>query len=122
MAGQVDDTSFALLAQVAALQSRLVALENAGPAGAASWTEAEVDFGSTPVYDKTFTVTDASVSSSDKIAVVQSGSAATSRADGDALWDTIVYAATAGTGSFTLYALATPGPVVGKRKILYQVG
>jgi len=93
-----------------------------GGGGSATWTEIEVDFGSSPVYDATFTVTDAAVSSTTEVAVIQSGNAATDRGSGDALWDSISYAAQQGSGSFTLYALATPGPVVGKRKILYQIG
>lgn len=86
------------------------------------WTEYEIDFGSTPVYDATFTVVDAAVSGTTEVAVVQSGATATGRAAGDALFDSITYAAVPGAGQFTLYALAMPGPVVGKRKILYQVG
>ncbi len=90
--------------------------------GSAAWTEYEIDFGSTPVYDATFTVVDAAVSATTEVAVVQSGATATSRAAGDALFDSVAYAAVPAAGQFTLYALATPGPVVGKRKILYQVG
>jgi hypothetical protein len=95
---------------------------NATGGGSAAWTEYEVDFGSTPAYDATFTVVDAAVSGTTEVAVVQSGATATGRAAGDALFDSITYAAVPAAGQFTLYALATPGPVVGKRKILYQVG
>lgn len=90
--------------------------------GSAAWTEYEIDFGSAGVYDATFTVIDASVSATTEVAVVQSGVAATDRGAGDALWDSIAYAAVPAAGQFTLYAMATPGPVAGKRKILYQVG
>ncbi len=90
--------------------------------GSAAWTEYEIDFGSTPAYDATFTVVDATVSAITEVAVVQSGATATGRADGDALFDSVTYAAVPAAGQFTLYALASPGPVVGKRKILYQVG
>lgn len=93
-----------------------------GSTGSAAWTEAEVDFGSTPTWDATFTITDAGVSATTEVAVVQSGATATGRTAGDALWDSVAYAALPASGSFTLYALASPGPVVGKRKILYQVG
>jgi len=91
-------------------------------ASSSVWTEYEIDFGTTPVYDATFTVTDATVTALTEVAVVQSGATATGRAAGDALFDAITYAAVPAAGSFTLYALAYPGPVVGKRKILYQVG
>lgn len=90
--------------------------------GASTWTEYEIDFGNSPRYDATFTVTDAGVTGTSEISVVQSGNPATGRAAGDALFDAIIYAASPGAGQFTLYALAIPGPIVGKRKILYQVG
>ena len=123
MAGQVDDISYAFVAQIAALQSRVLALESAPPSsGSATWTEYEIDFGSTPRFDASFTVVDAGVSASSEVAVVQSGATATGRAAGDAQWDSIAYAAAPGSGQFTLYALAHPGPVAGRRKILYQVG
>lgn len=93
-----------------------------GGGGSAAWTAVEVDFGTTPVYDATFTVVDAAVSATTEVAVVQSGVAATGRAAGDSLWDGITYAAVPGAGQFTLYAAALPGPVVGPRTILYQVG
>ena len=90
--------------------------------GSASWTEVEVDFGSgVGVYDATFTIVDAAVSGTSKVAVVQSGATATDRAAADALWDGITYAAVPGSGEFTLYAHCS-GAVSGKRKILYQVG
>lgn len=89
--------------------------------GGASMTEVEVDFGNTPVYDKTITVTDAGITGSSKIMVTESGNPATGQGTGDTLWDSITYSAVAGTGSFTLYARPTPGPVMGKRKIYYTV-
>jgi len=83
-------------------------------------TETEVDFGSTPVTDATFTITDAGVSGTTKIIVTESGSVATGRAAGDSLWDSINYSALSGTGNFTLYAKAS-GSVVGKRKLYYTI-
>lgn len=90
-------------------------------AGGASWTEVEVDFGSTPVYSKTFTVTDASVSGASKVAVVPCGKVATGGSEDDWEWDGITFAANPSAGSFHLMAAAFPGPVAGKRKISYQV-
>lgn len=110
-----------LLSLETELRKRVDALPSGG-GGSASWTEVEIDFGSgVGVFDATFTVTDATVSGSSKVAVVQSGVTATSRAAGDALWDGITYAAVPAAGQFTLYAKCS-GPVAGKRKILYQVG
>jgi len=90
--------------------------------GGASWTSAEVDFGTTPTYSKTFTVTDASVSSSSKVVAVPDGAVATGRAGNDWEWDGVIFACVPGTGEFTLTGLATPGPIVGRRKVYYQVG
>lgn len=92
----------------------------AGAAGA-SWTETEIDFGTLPVYTARFTVTDATAVPTSKIIIGESGKVATSRVDGDAEWDSIAVSASPGTGSFTVYAVANPGPVVGKRKVHYAI-
>lgn len=97
-------------------------LLGSGGSGGAVITEVEIDFGSSPVYDKTFTITDASVSGTSKIMVTPSGAAPTGLTSDEWLWDALGFAALAGSGSFTLYAHAQPGPVSGKRKILYTVG
>ncbi len=88
--------------------------------GGGSVTETEVDFGTTPVVEKTFTITDASITATSKIIVTESGSIGTARiAPGDSLWDTITYACIPATGSFTLFARAS-GSVVGYRKLFYS--
>jgi len=90
-----------------------------GPGGFAI-TETEVNFGTTPVVEKTFTVTDAAITPTSKIIVTESGSIGTGRvASGDSLWDTITYACIPATGSFTLFAKAS-GSVVGFRKLFYS--
>lgn len=89
--------------------------------GGATWTEAEIDFGTTPRYEANFTITDASASATSKIAISESGKTATGRADGDSQWDSITLTALPASGSFTAYAVATPGPVVGKRKVQYSI-
>lgn len=91
---------------------------NAAPAAP---VEIEVDFGTAPVYDKAFTVVDATVSAASKILVSESGKAATGRVAGDAAFDSIAAAALPGSGQFTLYCTANPGPVVGRRILQYQV-
>ena len=79
-------------------------------------TEVEIDFGTKPVTSKSFTVTDAAVSATSKISIVPSAKTATGRVNTDDVeWDGLSLAAVAGTGSFTVYAVANPGPVVGKR-------
>lgn len=93
-----------------------------GGAGA-TWTEVEIDFGSTPVYDKTFTITDAAITSSAvKMALVPCGKAATGRTADDWQWDGGTFVANPGTGSATCYATFSPGPIVGKRMLQYQIG
>lgn len=87
-----------------------------------NWKKKEVDFGSAaPKTDATFTITDSDCTATSKVIVTSSGDAATGRAAGDDLWDAITYSAVPASGSFTVYAYANPGPVVGKRNILYSI-
>jgi hypothetical protein len=86
------------------------------------WTVTEVDFGTTPVWDATFTVTDANVSATSDVTVAISGKVATGRVGNDHAWDGLICAALPAAGSFELTVLAIPGPVVGKRKLQYQIG
>ena len=99
------------------------ALASAG--GGAPIKEAELDFGSVGspgVYDKIFTVVDATVTPAIRIMMTESGNPATGRGAGDYLWDSIAYACISGTGSFTVHAKASPGPIIGKRNALYRIG
>lgn len=90
--------------------------------GSVGVTEVEVDFGTAPVYDKTFTVVDAAVSSTSKVLMGESGKVATGRvAQGDSLFDSINVAAIPGTGSLQVLCRASPGPVVGRRTLQYMV-
>ena len=91
-----------------------------GPAGPTVATEVEIDFGTAPCWDATFTVTDAAVTGSSKILVFPSGNTATDRVGNDLAWDNILLGAVAGAGQFVVTAIAVPGPIVGKRKIYYQ--
>jgi hypothetical protein len=81
-----------------------------------------VDFGSSPVYTATFTITDASITSLSKVQVLPCGKAATGRTADDWLWDGATFAANPGSGSATCYAVFTPGPIVGRRKVQYSIG
>lgn len=92
-----------------------------GGGGGGTWTEAEIDFGTKPAWSKTFTVVDAGVSASSKIILCPSGNVATGQVGNDLDWDNLLLGGLAGSGSFTLTALAVPGPVVGKRKVFYSV-
>jgi len=90
--------------------------------GGASWTEVEVDFGTEPVYEASFTITDGAITGTSKIQVLPCGKAATGRTADDWQWDGATFAANPGSGSATCYAVFTPGPVVGPRKVQYSVG
>ncbi len=94
----------------------------AGGGGGASWTEVEVDFGSDPAYEASFTIADASITASSKVQVLPCGKAATGRTADDWQWDGATFAANPGSGSATCYAVFTPGPIVGRRKVQYSVG
>ena len=85
------------------------------------WVEVEVDFGTTPQYSALFTIADGDVTASSNIVVNGSSEPATGRVGNDAEWDGLALSAIAGSGSFTLTAIAVPGPVVGRRKVLYSV-
>jgi hypothetical protein len=102
--------------------SAVLIVNGAAAAGSASIYETEIDFGTTnAVYNKTFTITDASVTSTSKIIVYQSGSAATGRQADENELETLNFAAIPGTGSFTLYAKCM-NRVSGKYKINYMLG
>jgi len=92
-----------------------------GGGGSSVWTEMDVDFGTKPVYDAQFTITDAGISASSKVMVLPSGKAATGRTADDWQWDGAVFAANPASGSATCYATFLPGPIVGFRKLQYQV-
>ena len=98
-----------------------VVASSGGGGGGGTVTEVEVDFGSAPRYDAEFTITDAAISAASKVTVSESGKAATGRVAGDAQWDSISCAALPGTGVATVYAMAHPGPVVGRRILQYSI-
>lgn len=83
-------------------------------------TETEINFGSNPVRSKKFTIVDASITPTSKITVMPSGNVGTGRVGNDWEWDSIAFAATAGSGSFTISAFAS-GRIMGNRKVYYSV-
>jgi hypothetical protein len=93
-----------------------------GGGGGASWTEVEIDFGTDPVYDAQFTITDAAITGTSKVQVLPCGQPATGRTSDDWQWDGATFAAMPGSGSATCYATFLPGPIVGPRKVQYSVG
>lgn len=88
--------------------------------GALTVSTAEIDFGTKPVWEKSFTVVDAAISTSSRIVAVQSGAAATGRDSDENEFDWLAINCQPGTGQFTLRARGLAGPVSGKFKINYQ--
>jgi hypothetical protein len=91
-----------------------------GTNGALSVTEAEIDLGADPNDDFVITVIDAAIVATHNIIVVPSAEASSTNDEDEAEMDSLLMAAVAGTGQFTLYVRAIPGPVSGRRKINYQ--
>lgn len=91
-----------------------------GGGGSASLVEFEIDFGTNPVNDKTFTITDAGVSNTNKIIVFPSPNNATGQLGNDWEVDSAIFSAKANTGNFTLYVNAQFS-MNGKRKLYYQI-
>lgn len=96
-------------------------LNASGGGAGASWTEAEVDHGTSPIFDRSFSVSDAAISPSSVVTIVESGKTATGRADGDSQWDTAHYSARPDSGVMIVYARFSPGPIVGPRIFQYTV-
>lgn len=90
--------------------------------GSATVTETEVDFGSTPVSEGSFTITDAGVSGTSKIMLSLSGAAPTSKDQDELEMDSFHMWALPSTGTFTLYMRALEGYVSDKFKVNYMVG
>jgi hypothetical protein len=105
--------------QVFVLPYRPVAVS--GNAASSNWYLTEVDFGSTGLWkNKTFTISNASVTTSSTIEVHACGIAATGRYSDENEMDPINWIAVPGTGQFTLIAAPTAGAVAGKFKVSYS--
>jgi hypothetical protein len=110
--------------------AKLVTLENNGAkstidsstlgGGSSTLTEAEIDFGTQPVNNKTFTIIDAGVSNVNKIIVFPSPNTATGQQGNDWEVDSATFSAKANTGDITVY-VNSPFVISGKRKIYYQI-
>ena len=100
-----------------------VTITASGVAGLASITEYEIDFGTTPVENATFTVTDASIGAGSYIVVQQSGEAATSKDADENEMDTLEFKVITSAGSMDVFVTATDGSYLAdKFKINYLIG
>ena len=79
----------------------------------------EIDFGTTPVLQKTFTITDAGVSAASFIMAQLAYVAPTGKSLDELEFDSFDFRAAPGTGNFTLHARALEGSVAGNFKINY---
>ena len=93
----------------------------ATPSGTFSVTETEIDFGSTPLSEKSFTITDAAITSGMKMLTSVSYAAPTGKDQDELEMDDLQLRAVAGTGNFTLYVRAADGSYLAdKFKIFYS--
>lgn len=82
---------------------------------------AEINFGTTPVDSKTFTINDSLVNTSSKVMVLQSGNAPTGNNVDENELTSIVFSAASNNGYFTLMANSINGPITNNYKIYYIV-
>lgn len=83
-------------------------------------TEIEIDFGSKPLNNKTFTISDTNVVSTDKIVCFPSPNNTTTGLGNDWEVDFAIFSAKANNGSLDIYVNASYS-ISGKRKIYYQI-
>lgn len=84
--------------------------------------QTEVDFGSMPVAEKTFTVSDADVATSSQIIAMIAYEAPTGKDLDEVEMDPFNVRAAPGSGEFTLWLQALHGLVIGKFKVNYLIG
>lgn len=87
------------------------------------WKVLEVDFGSTvPLWEKDFYINDPALPAGATILVLPNGNTATGRVGDDGDWDALICSAVSeGAGFMEVCVMAYPGPILGKRKIMYAI-
>ena len=92
-----------------------------GGVGSFTVTEAEIDFGTTPVSEASFVITNAAITTSHMILSSVSYEAPTGKDQDELEMDDLQLRAVAGTGNFTLYVRAADGSYLAdKFKINYS--
>lgn len=86
-----------------------------------SLSQTEVDFGSTPLSEQNFTITDAAVSGTSKIIAWMSGLTPTGKDQDELEMDSFWVEASPGTGNFNLYIRGLEGYLADKFIVLYLV-
>jgi len=98
--------------------NKLLTSNGTDPAWTAPYTQATLAFGATPVNNKSFTVSDAKISSGSKILITRGYNSDTDELD----MDPMIFAAVPGSGSMTVLVRTMDGPVIGNYYINYMVG
>ena len=98
----------------------LADIDGDDPVDIASLSQTEIDFGSTPVDEKTFTITDSHINTSSEIMVQLAYVAPTGKEIDELEFDSFDFRAVAGSGNFTLYARSLEGLVADKFIINYS--
>lgn len=82
----------------------------------------EIDFGVTPVYEKSFTITDSSVATTSHLIGMIAHEAPTGKDVDEVEMDPLNLSFAPGSGQFTLYARGLEGRVYGAFKVNYIIG
>lgn len=85
-------------------------------------SQVEIDFGTTPVSEASFTIADASVTATSKILGMVAYVAPTGKDLDELDMDGLDLKFGPGVGQFTIYARGMDGYVADKFKVSYQVG
>lgn len=92
-----------------------------GGSGTFTITETEIDFGTTPLAEQSFVITDAAITAGMKILASVSYDAPTGKDQDELEMDDLQLRAVAGSGNFTLYVKAADGSYLAdKFKINYS--
>lgn len=108
------------VALIPSIMGMINELRGASTGAGAYGDSVEHDFGTDPVYDAQFTITDAAISAASVI-LVTPGGAATGRTADDWQWDGATVGVDPGAGTATCYVTFHPGPIVGPRSFNYTV-
>lgn len=92
-----------------------------GAIALARWKSIEIDFGSSGVSSKSFTITDAEVLATFNVIAQPSGKPATGRIGNDFSVEAIQCTTVPGAGSFVLHVVVLNGHIRGVRNIIYQI-
>lgn len=94
-----------------------------GPGGSVLAKQTEIDFGSTPVYTGTFTVTDADVTGTSQLIAQVAYEAPTGKDLDEVEMDNLDIKCSPGTGQFSMFVTSHDGSYLeGKFKINYLIG